>query len=147
MSILKLTVFDQGTVSPSKGNQTKTAPTSSAKTEKQLSQNKKPKKPLKSLKDFPLHEIFFKWYREENDNIFRKAVEYLGIKGDKGDIERLVKLLGIAAVSYSEVKRNFTRIFTISIIIIFGILQMMRNQQLKNLITILLGFKNLASCT
>ena len=77
------------TVSPLKGNQVKkkATPSNSENTEKQVSQNKKPKKPLKSLKDFPLDEIYFKWYREENDNIFRKAVADLGIKGDKDDIE------------------------------------------------------------
>ena len=90
----------------------------------------KPKKLLQSLKEFPLDPIFFKWDREENDNIFRTAIADLGMKGDKINIERLVDILGIAAdISYSEVKNNFTRTFIIfitfiiAIIIIFGIIQ------------------------
>ena len=99
---------DSGTVSPSKENQVKkkATPSNSEKPEKQVSHNNKPKKPLKSLKDFPFDEIDFKWYREENDNVFRKAIADLGIKGDKGDIDHLVKILGIAADIIRELFRG-----------------------------------------
>ena len=93
------------TVRPSEENQTKkkTTPISSEKTEEQVSQNKKPEKPLKSLMDFPLEQIFNIWYRDKDNNIFRTVIADLGIKGDKDDIERLVKILGIAADVISEV--------------------------------------------
>ena len=57
------------TVSPSKGNQTikKTTPTNSTKTEKQVS---KKKRTLKSLRDFPLQEIFPKWYRGNSSIVY-----------------------------------------------------------------------------
>ena len=96
------------TVPPSKGDQTIEEPTSNNSTEtmQQVSQNKKPKKPLKSLKDFLLDPIFFKWYRDDNDNIFRKMLAELGLKDDKGDIERLVKLLCIVAEIICELFRG-----------------------------------------
>ena len=99
---------EPGTVSPSKENQVKkkTTPSNSEKPEKQVSQNKKPKKPLKSLKDFPFEAIYFSWYREENNNIFRKTIADLDIKGDKGDIDHLVKILGIAADIIRELFRG-----------------------------------------
>ena len=97
------------TVRPSEENQTKkkTTPISSEKTEEQVSQNKKPEKPLKSLMDFPLEQIFNIWYRDKDNNIFRTVIADLGIKGDKDDIERLVKILGIAADVISEVRHQF----------------------------------------
>ena len=97
------------TVPPSEENQTKkkTTPISSEKTEEQVSQNKKPEKPLKSLMYFPLEQIFNIWYRDKDNNIFRTVIADLGIKGDKDDIERLVKILGIAADVISEVRHQF----------------------------------------
>ena len=66
----------------------------------------KPKKLLQSLKEFPLDPIFFKWYREENDNIFRTAIADLGMKGHKINIERLVDILGITADITRELFRG-----------------------------------------
>ena len=99
---------ESGTVSSSKENQVKkkATPSDSEKPEKQVSQDNKPKKPLKSLKDFPFDEIYFKSYREENDNVFRKAIADLGIKCDKGDIDHLVKIIGIAADIIRELFRG-----------------------------------------
>ena len=93
------------TVSPLKGNQTekKTTPTNSAKTEKQ---DVKPKKSLKSLKDFPLDLIYWKWYCDENDNIFKTTIADLGLKGDKVYRKRLVVILGIAADIIRELFRG-----------------------------------------
>ena len=67
-----------GTVLPSKGDQTINKPTStdSAKTEQQLSKNKRT---LKSLRDFPLQEIFPKWYRDDSSSVFRKTLTEFGI--------------------------------------------------------------------
>ena len=93
--------------SPFKGNQTekKTTPTNSAKTEKQ---NVKPKKPLNSLKDFPFDPIYWCWYGQvkEDDNIFRKAIVDLGLKGDKVNLKQLVDILGIAADIIRELFRD-----------------------------------------
>ena len=88
-----------GAVSSSKENQTKekSTPISSEKLKDQRSQNKQPTKPLKSLIRFPLEEIFFRWYREKKDNIFRITIADLGIKGDEAYIDGLVRVLTIAA--------------------------------------------------
>ena len=87
-----------GAVSSSKENQTKkkSIPISSEKSEEQRSQNKQPSKPLRSLIRFPLDEIFFRSYREKSDNIFRITIADLGIKGDEGYIDGLVRVLSIA---------------------------------------------------
>ena len=58
------------------------------------------KKPLKSLKDFPYDEIFWSWYgreKEGNENIFKKTIADIGLKGDKAFLEHLVDILGRAA--------------------------------------------------
>ena len=70
-----------GTVKPSKGDQTikKSTPTSSAKTEKQVSKNKRT---LKSLMDFPLPQIFPKWYRDTSTSVFRQALTDFGMKNN-----------------------------------------------------------------
>ena len=88
-----------GAVSSSKENQTKmkSTPISSEKLEEQRSQNKQPIRALKSLLRFPLPEIFFRWYREKNNNIFRITLEDLGIKGDEEYIDGLVRVLTITA--------------------------------------------------
>ena len=52
---------------------------------------------MKSLIRFPLEEIFFRWYREKKDNIFRITIADLGIKGDEAYIDGLVRVLTIAA--------------------------------------------------
>ena len=95
------------TASPLKGNQIekKTTPTNSAKTEKQ---DVKPKKPLNSLKNLPYDPIYWSWYgkRKENDNIFRKTIRDLGLKGDKVNIKQLVDILGIAADIIRELPRG-----------------------------------------
>ena len=86
-------------VPSSKENQTKkeSIPISSGKSERQGSQNKQPSKPLKSLIRFPCDIIFYRWYREDDDNnIFRKTIADLGIKGDEGYINDLVRILSIA---------------------------------------------------
>ena len=86
-------------VSSSKEHHTKkeSTPISSEKLKDQKSQNIQPTKPLKSMIDFPFDEIFFKWYREKNDNVFRITIADLGIKGSEAFIDGLVKLLTIAA--------------------------------------------------
>ena len=61
---------------------------------------------MKSLKDFPFEAICFSWYREENNNILRKTIADLDIKGDKGDIDHLVKILGIATDVIRELFRG-----------------------------------------
>ena len=68
-----------GTVLPPKGDQTINKPTStdSAKTEQQLSKNKST---LKSWRDFPLQEIFPKWYRDDSSSVFTKTLTEFGIK-------------------------------------------------------------------
>ena len=97
-----------GTVSSSKENQTKkkSTPISSEKSEEQRSQNKQPSKPLKSLIRFPLDEIFFRSYREKGDNIFRITIADLGIKGDEGYIDGLVRVLSIAGDVLRETREG-----------------------------------------
>ena len=82
-----------GTVTPLKGDQTikKPTPTSSAKTEKQLSKNKRT---LKSLPDFPLPEIFPRWYRDNSTSVFRQALTGFGIKNN---IDGFVEVVHAAA--------------------------------------------------
>ena len=82
-----------GTVTPSKGDQTikKPTPTSSAKTEKQVPKNKRT---LKSLRDFPLPDIFPKWYRDNSTSIFRQALTDFGIKNN---IDGFVEVVHAAA--------------------------------------------------
>ena len=82
-----------GTVLPWTGDQTIKKPTStdSAKTEQQVS---KSKRTLKSLRDFPLPEIFHKWYRDDSSSVFRKALTDFGIKNN---IDGFVKILYAAA--------------------------------------------------
>ena len=72
---------EPGAVSPSKGNQVKkkATPSNSQKAEKQIS---KKKRTLKSLRDFPLPEIFPKWYRDSSSSIFRQALTEFGIKNN-----------------------------------------------------------------
>ena len=81
------------TVVPSKGDQTikKPAPTNSTKTEQQISKNKRQ---LKSLKDFPLSEIFPKWYRDKNSSVFRQALIALGMKNN---VDNFVEVVHVAA--------------------------------------------------
>ena len=69
------------TVSPPKENQVKkkSTPSNSEKTEKQAP---KKKRTLKSLRDFPLPEIFPKWYRDLETSIFRQALTEFGIKNN-----------------------------------------------------------------
>ena len=88
------------TVPSSKENQTKkkSQPINSGKSERQGSQNKQPSQPLKSLIRFPCDRIFYRWYRPDDDyNIFRLTIAGLGIKGDEGYINGLVRVLTIAA--------------------------------------------------
>ena len=66
----------------------------------------KPKKTLKSLKDFPLDPIFYKWYCDEDDNIFRTTIAALGLEGDKVYLKRLVDILVIAADIICELFRG-----------------------------------------
>ena len=96
-----------GAVSSSKENQTKkkSIPISSEKSEEQRSQNKQPSKQLKSLLYFPLDVI--RWYREKGDNIFGKAIADLGIKGDEGYIDGLVRVLSIAGDVIRESRERF----------------------------------------
>ena len=97
-----------GAVSSSKENQTKkkSIPISSEKSEEQRSQNKQPSKPLRSLIRFPLDEIFFRSYREKSDNIFRITIADLGIKGDEGYIDGLVRVLSIAGDVLRETREG-----------------------------------------
>ena len=92
-------------VPSSKENQTKkkSIPTSIEKSERQGSQNKQPSKPLKSLRRFPCDVIFYRWYRVDDDNnVFRKTIADLGIKGDEGYINGLVRILSIAGDILNE---------------------------------------------
>ena len=94
-------------VPSSKENQTvkKNIPTNSVQTKKQDGQ---PKKPLNSLKNFPFDPIYWSWYckRKENENIFRRTITDLGLKGDKVNIKQLVDILGIAADIIRELFRG-----------------------------------------
>ena len=59
-----------------------------------------PKIKMKSLLNFPYDPIWKKWYSGENEyegNIFRLAIDDMGLKGDLIDLEQLVNLLEAAA--------------------------------------------------
>ena len=61
---------------------------------------------MRSLLRFPLPEIFFRWYREKNNNIFRTVLADLGLKGDEEKIENLVRILTMAAEIQLETRLN-----------------------------------------
>ena len=61
---------------------------------KQKNRYLKKKITFKSLRDFPLQEIFPKWYRDSKTSIFRQALTEFGIKNN---IDGFVKLLHNAA--------------------------------------------------
>ena len=65
----------------------KAAPSNSEKTEKQVPKNKRT---LRSLRDFPLQEIFPKWYRDSKTSISRQALSEFDIKNN---IDGFVTLL------------------------------------------------------
>ena len=82
-------------VSSSKENQTNSKPQTMGK---QGSQTKYSTVPLRSLMNFPYPEIFYRWYRESNDfDIFKEAIDDLGIKGTEKYLNSLVEILHIAA--------------------------------------------------
>ena len=63
-----------------------------------------------NLLRFPLDEIFFRWYREKTDNIFKITIADLGIKGDEEYIDGLVRVLSIAGDVLRETReRPFDR--------------------------------------
>ena len=62
----------------------------SAKNEQQIPK----KKIMRSLRDFPYELIYYSWYRDENNRIFRKILIEFGIKNIHN---RFVKLLFAAA--------------------------------------------------
>ena len=106
LSVIQGARADQGqdsqkleAVSSSKEHHTKkeSTPISSEQLKAQKSQNIQPTKPLNSMIDFPFDEIFFRWYPEKNDNIFRITIADLGIKRSEAFIDGVVKLLTIAA--------------------------------------------------
>ena len=106
LSVIQGARADQGqdsqkpeVVSSSKEHHTKkeSTPISSEQLKVQKSQNIQPTKPLNSMIDFPFDEIFFRWYPEKNDNIFRITIADLGIKRSEAFIDGVVKLLTIAA--------------------------------------------------
>ena len=66
---------------------------------------------MKSLKDFPLDPIFYKWYCDEDDNIFRTTIADLGLKGDKICLKCLVDILVIAADIIRELFRGEKEFF------------------------------------
>ena len=59
-----------------------------------------------NLLRFPLDEIFFRWYREKSDNIFRITIADLGIKGDEEYIDGLVRVLSIAGDVLRETREG-----------------------------------------
>ena len=64
----------------------------------------------RNLLRFPLHEIFFRWYREKSDNIFRITIADLGIRCDEEYIDGLVRVLSIADDVLRETReRTFDR--------------------------------------
>ena len=78
---------------PSNGDQNINESTSNgyAKKEKQIP---KQKRTLRSLKDFRLEPIFFSWYRDDKNSLFRVILTEFGIKND---VDRFIKLLYSAA--------------------------------------------------